>query len=170
MVEKEFGYAMVDQLIESTDLESNGIYTNVGTYDYREMHKLVHSLHQKTEISIPELMQAFGRHMHKIFTSGYGLFYTSCRDAFEFLESIENHIHVEVRKLYPDAELPSFQTRRIDNHTLEMIYSSKRQMGEFAKGLIKNAIEYYDQDASIEQELIDPDGSMVRFVIKMKRL
>lgn len=29
--------------------------------------------------------------------------------AFQFLKNIENYIHVEVRKLYPDAELPTFE-------------------------------------------------------------
>lgn len=169
MVENSFGYAMVEDLIESSELESKGIYTNVGNYDFREIHKLVHCLHKKTDIPISELMQSFGHHMHKMFARGYGVFYTVCKDAFEFLESIDNHIHVEVRKLYPDAELPSFQTRRLDNNTFEMIYTSKRKMGDFAKGLIKNAIEYYDQKATIEESLIDPDGSMVRFLIKLNR-
>ena len=37
MVETKFGLETVDNIIENSDLKSEGIYTSVGTYDFNEM-------------------------------------------------------------------------------------------------------------------------------------
>ncbi|HAW55542.1 MAG TPA: hypothetical protein DCX29_11710, partial [Hyphomonas sp.] len=42
--EKEFGEAKIDELLRTTDLESAGVYTNVGYYDHVEMLTLVTAL------------------------------------------------------------------------------------------------------------------------------
>ena len=41
LVEDKFGLEMVDKIIQSSDLESGGIYTSVGTYKFSEMLQLV---------------------------------------------------------------------------------------------------------------------------------
>ncbi len=41
MVESKFGFDMMDDIIESANLPSGGIYTAVGTYDHTEMVQLV---------------------------------------------------------------------------------------------------------------------------------
>ena len=69
-----------------------------------------------------------------------------------FLESIENHIHVQVKKLYPDAELPQFKTKLLHEKKLEMIYASERHLGDLAEGLLMGAIEFFQQEASLKRE------------------
>jgi hypothetical protein len=82
----------------------------------------------------------------------YGHFFSHTKDAFEFLESIENYIHVEVHKLYPDAELPRFTTRRPGRRSLEMIYQSERSMGDLAEGLIAACLEHFKEKATISRK------------------
>ena len=165
MVEKTFDYQMVDDMLNSCDLPSNGVYSAVGTYDYSEMLQLITFLHQKTEIPVPELLHKFGGYLFGTFETNYGSFFENEDNAFDFLESIENHIHVEVKKLYPDAQLPTFITDRKDENTLEMIYKSKRKMGDFAFGLIEKTMLKYNETAKILKENIAEDGSEVRFTI-----
>ena len=86
-------------------------------------------------------------------------------NAFDFLESIETYIHVEVKKLYPDAQLPQFKTKRLNPDTLEMIYHSDRSMSDFALGLIEKTFEHYQETASITREYLKENGSEVRFLI-----
>ena len=52
------------------------------------------------------------------------------------LSSIENHIHIEVRKIYPDAELPEFTVEEKTENSLIMIYKSNRAMHHFGLGLM----------------------------------
>ena len=165
MVEKEFDYDMVDAIIEDSELESNGIYTAVGTYAFDEMVQLITNLSKRTKVEVPVLMKSYGKYLFDTFEKNYLSFFEKETDAFNFLESIENYIHVEVKKLYPDAELPTFDSSRIGDKTLELIYKSERKMSDFAEGLIIKTLVYYDTKATIEKEFIEEDGSVVKFLI-----
>jgi len=165
MVEDAMGYETVDQLIVENDLPSKGVYTSIGTYDHQEMVTLVTALSKKTTVPVPDLLQAFGHYLFGTFRKSYTAFLDAAPNAFEFLESIETYIHIEVRKLYPDAQLPKFKTQRLQPNTLEMIYFSDRSMSDFALGLIEKTFEHYQETATITREYLKDNGSEVRFLI-----
>lgn len=165
LVEENFGYDMVDKIITDSDLPSGGVYTSIGTYPHREIVQLVVQLSKHTEIPISKLLKLYGLHFFSVLAAQYGHFLTKVTSAFQLLESIHNYIHVEVKKLYPDAELPHFETNRIDENTLEMIYSSERKMSDFAEGLIESCLKHYGETAVIEKNNLVEDGSKVRFLI-----
>lgn len=166
MVEQTHGYDMVDNLIMDNELPSGGIYTTIGTYDHTEMVTLISDLSKKTDTSVPCLLHSFGKYLFGTFKKGYPMFFEIADNAFDFLESIEKYIHVEVKKLYPDAELPNFTTKRIGKNTLEMIYFSDRSMSDFALGLIEKTFEHYNEKATIKRNFLMENGSKVQFVIK----
>lgn len=165
MVEKEFEYEMVDLIIEDSDLPSGGVYTSIGTYEFNEMVQLITNLSKRTKIGVPTLMNSYGKYLFHTFEKNYTPFFEKETDAFDFLESIENHIHVEVKKLYPDAQLPTFDSNRVGDKTLELVYKSERKMSDFAEGLIFKTLVYYNTEASIDKEFIEADGSVVKFII-----
>lgn len=165
LVEEKFGYEMIDTLISKCELESEGIYTSVGTYDSEEMHTLVDNLSILSGVPKPQLLNAFGHHMFKIFEKNYNAFFSPFNHAFDFLKTLHNHIHVEVQKLYPDAELPKFDYNRISENKLEMIYTSSRQMSDLATGLLEAVTQYYNHEAKIETKAIIEDGTQVQFII-----
>ncbi len=168
MVEDKFGYDMVDKLIEQSTSESKGIYTAVGTYHHGEIVEHVVNLHKESGLEIPLLLNTFGRYLHGTFVKNYSSFFENATNAFDFLESIENYIHVEVKKLYPDAELPSFDSERITDNQMVLYYTSARRLGDFAKGLIEQTMEYYEETAEVTMENLEADGSKVKFVITKK--
>ena len=102
LVEEKFGYAMVDDIIEASDLPSGGAYTAVGTYSHSEMVKLVAQLSQRTDISVDDLLKIYGKHLLSVFLRSYPQFFENVNSAFTFLQKIDNYIHLEVQKLYPD--------------------------------------------------------------------
>ncbi|MEN0005405.1 MAG: heme NO-binding domain-containing protein [Bacteroidota bacterium] len=165
MVEENYGYATVDQLLTESDLPSKGIYTAVGTYDHQEMHTLANALGHLKEKETADLYYAFGTYFFSVFEQHYGHFLEGQPDAFTFLESLEGYIHVEVKKLYPEAELPQFLTQRLSPNSLEMIYISERRMSAFAKGLIERCFAYYQEEAAIEMIPLDETGKRVKFVL-----
>lgn len=166
LVEEKFGYEMVDQIIEESTLPSGGAYTAVGTYAHAEIVSLVTNLSRRTDLPVGDLLKIYGRHLFGVFVRSYGHFLARADSAFSLLESIENHIHVEVKKLYPDAELPHFETKRLSPGTLEMVYRSERRMGDFAEGLLEATFEHFKENATIERENLVPDGSVVRFLLQ----
>lgn len=166
LVEEKFGYDMVDRILIASDLPSGGIYTSIGTYEHQEMVQLVTALSKETGVPVSDLLKTYGIHFFPVLSNGYPHFISDAKSAFDLLGSIEHHIHVEVIKLYPDAELPRFEIRQIDAQTLEMIYKSKRKLADLAEGLIRATFEHYHEQAQIERENLADDGSVVRFMIR----
>ena len=142
MVEAKFSADMVDDIISDSDLPNGGAYTSVGTYDHSELVQMVVALSNRTNIPAPTLVQVFGEHLFGRFHVLYPKFFVGTTSALDFLEGIETVIHTEVRKLYPDAQLPQFDcTRSADG--LQMLYSSPRHFGDLAEGLIKGAVAHF---------------------------
>lgn len=150
LVETKFGFEIADEIIEESNLPSGGAYTSVGTYDHNEMLELVTHLSQKTGISVEDLVKVFGEHLLTRFVEGYPMFFESVDSCFEFLSTIENKVHVEVKKLYPEAELPTFESTIHSDNEMSLIYSSKRPFSALAYGLIKGSASYYNENIAIE--------------------
>ncbi|MCG8469264.1 MAG: heme NO-binding domain-containing protein [Gemmatimonadetes bacterium] len=167
MVEDVFGPDTADEIIDGCDLPNGGAYTAVGTYDSRELLALVTALGKATSTSVPDLVQAYGKHLLTRFVVSYPDFFEGVESTFDFLESVETHIHVEARKLYPDAEPPRFTCERDGDHTLSMVYESTRPFADLAEGLMLGCFEHFDEDVTIEREDLRVDeGSRVRFVLR----
>jgi hypothetical protein len=79
--------------------------------------------------------------------------------------SIENHIHVQVKKIYPDAELPTFKIVEQNEQSLSLIYKSERAMFMFAKALMEKTFEYYHENVDIQYNLLNDKGTEVKFLI-----
>lgn len=165
MIEDKFGYTLVDQLLEESNLPSGGIYTAIGTYDHAEMVTLVKNLSQKTNVAEVDLLRSYGQYMFSAFTRSYRPFVDRAGSAFDLLGSVQHYIHVEVRKLYPDAELPHFIIDQPSETHLRMHYTSERKLGDFAHGLIEGCLAYFGENATIVKTNLVEDGSQVLFDI-----
>ena len=165
LVEEKFGLEMVDNIISSSDLDSQGAYTSVGTYSFSEMLQLLQHLSKNTGLSIDTLLLVYAEHFFGVIKKSYPDLLASYKDPIEMLASIENHIHVEVRKIYPDAELPTFTIIEKTKNSLIMDYRSSRAMHHFGLGLMNKTFEHFNSTATIELEKIKEDGTEVRFII-----
>ncbi len=165
MVEERYGLETVDSIISNSPLESKGIYTSVGTYNYSEMLSLLASLSTTTNTEINKLIYVYGIYFFSVIKNNYKDIIESYASSFDLISSIENHIHVHVRKIYPDAELPYFITREKNNSNLVIEYQSERAMHSFAQGLMEKTIEHYQEDIRLEKTMLVPDGSKVLFTL-----
>ncbi len=166
LVEERFSLAMVDQIIEGASLPSGGVYTAVGTYPVSEMVSLLQQLSTRSGVAIPALLQIFGRYLLGRFVQSHPAFFAEQRSTLDFLAAVEEHIHVEVRKLYADAELPRFVCERLAEDRMAMIYRSPRGLADLALGLIEGCAAYYHQTLEIQREdLSGGSGTHVRFEI-----
>lgn len=165
LVEEKFGLEMVDTIISQSNLPSDGIYTSVGTYDFSEMLALLTNLSKETKLSTDDLLLVYGEHFFSVIETGYKGLLDTFSSPIEMLSSIENHIHVEVLKIYPDAELPTFSIENQSDNHLTMIYKSSRSMHYFGLGLMNKTFAHFKKDAKIEVEKIKEDGTEVRFLI-----
>ncbi|MEN8885419.1 MAG: heme NO-binding domain-containing protein, partial [Winogradskyella sp.] len=65
LVEEKFGLAMVDKIINQSQLNSGGAYTSVGTYEFNEMLQLISNLSENTDISVDDLLLVYSEHLFK---------------------------------------------------------------------------------------------------------
>lgn len=165
MVEADLGLEISDRMIQGANTENDGAYTAVGTYDHAELIQLVISLSEATGAPVPDLVQTFGRHLFARFNALYPQFFEGIESALDFLPMVETYIHVEVRKLYPDAELPSFDCKTFDD-ALEMTYKSKRPFADLAEGLIRACVDHFQDAIEISRtDLANKDGTSARFLL-----
>lgn len=168
MVESKWSLDMVDAIIARSGVASGGAYTAVGTYPHEELVALVQALSQESQVPIPDLIRAYGRHLFSRFVQLYPRFFQEIRDSFHFLAGIEDIIHAEVRKLYPDAELPSFEVEQSSGR-LVLTYYSDHPFADLAHGLIEGCVSHFDEDVSVlREEAGDLKGAQARFILEAK--
>ena len=166
MVEDKFSPEIADRMIDASNLSTDGSYTSVGTYDHGELVDMVVNLSKESKIEVPTLIKVFGEHLFGRFSELYPAFFQTKQPCFDFLELIDNHVHVEVRKLYPDVELPSFKTTRPCENSLKMTYQSERPFAPLAEGLIIGCIAYHQEDISLEvSDLSNGENKHVEFLL-----
>jgi hypothetical protein len=79
----------------------------------------------------------------------YPGFFAGKRSALEMLDAIEGEVHREVRKLYPEAELPTFETEWFGARHLRMRYRSARPLAAFCLGLVKACVAHFGDPAEV---------------------
>ena len=169
LVEKEFGLDMWEELLDKVNPESGGIYTSVEDFPDQELFSLVTMLSEITEVPIPKLVEHFGHHLFGTLSSKYAIFLDNSPSFFEFIESIDDVIHKEVRKLYHNPNLPELETKRFDEKTLEVKYRSPRKLCHLALGLMRGAAEYYKVNVEMSHDICLHTGSdHCQFILKLK--
>lgn len=149
MAEQAFGEDVVDTVMDKADLANGGAYTTVGHYPCEELIKIVDAFSAHSGIAPDVLQRKFGHWMMTFFGTHYPDFFKNKTSSFQMLESVDQEIHVEVLKLYPDAELPRFATERAGDGQLDMTYTSPRPLVAFCHGLIEACVERFDEKADI---------------------
>jgi len=116
-------------------------------------------------LSVNDLLYAYGKTFFAVLEKNHANIFSLYSGPLEMLASIENHIHVEVRKLYPGAELPTFRIIQQDDNSLEMMYYSDSSMYMFTKALMEQTFAHYHENSRIELEMVQENGTQVRFRI-----
>lgn len=168
MADDAFGEAAVDEVIAATDLPTQGAYTAVGFYPAEELLALVKGFSAHSGISPHELQRRFGHWMMNVFRDRYPGMFAARGGGLDMLSSIEDDIHVEVRKLYPDANLPSFETRRLGPDALDLTYRSRRPMADFCQGLIEACLAHFGETGTIARtDLSRGEDNVTEFRIRL---
>ena len=161
------GANMADDIIDDAGVPNGGAYTAVGTYPHTERQALVAALSRRTGTPAPDLLGLFGRHLCRRFAVKYPEFFRAQTSLFDFLDSVDGHIHAEVHKLYPDAELPVFRLARRGADAIDLDYESCRPLEALAEGMIRAAADHYGQPVAIATSRVaESAGGFVRFSIR----
>ena len=169
LVEDKFGLELLDEVLEMSDDE--GVYTSVGSYDHHDLVKLIINLSKKTKVDPEALQRVFGQSVFKNLLASVPnkASLNHSYNTFQFIQHVERYIHVEVKKLYPDAQPPEFDFITQNEANLVFDYKSARCMSHVCLGLIEGCAEYHNETISVEMAPQTADGSVVRFNLKIEQ-
>ncbi|MDA8962480.1 heme NO-binding domain-containing protein [Congregibacter sp.] len=148
MVEDQLGLQEWNDVLLHANLD--GVYTSSGLYHDSEMLKLVSIISERNNIPADDLVFAFGQFMLPGLVQRYPYLIEPMPDFLSFLESIDDVIHVEVKKLHPGAITPVFNHKRLAPHQLLLNYRSSRKMCQLAEGLISGAAKHFDTQYDLQ--------------------
>ena len=84
--------------------------------------------------------------------------------AESLLMHVGDHIHEEVKVLYPDARPPKVRSY-VKDGTLHVEYASHRPFANIARGLITGAMKHFGDDRKLEWKEVSEDGRNAEFVL-----
>jgi len=169
MVETEHGLEGWNLLLERAG--SDGMFLSTQSYADKELMALVQAASDVTGHSIETLLNQFGEFMVGEFYERYPSFFDDCDGLFEFLLSVDEIVHGEVLKFYPDAALPSFHYEQSSPEFLVMNYRSERKLCALAEGLIQGSAKHFKQSISLSHDPCMHKGSdHCRFGIQLNEV
>ena len=164
---QEFGEVFVEDMFSLVPSGTEGAYSNVGTYPSSELLQMMGHVLEHYEGDAAELQSAFGEFTFARLASRYPDLVNQYEDAFQCVYDVDRTIHQNVRKLYPEAELPNMNARLQNNgQQLLLDYQSPRAFMHMAHGLLKGCLQHYGDSARLSMDdLSGGAGTHARFTL-----
>ncbi|MBU2970864.1 heme NO-binding domain-containing protein [Pseudoalteromonas sp. C2R02] len=167
MIIDQMGMEKWNELLEKTNPSSGGVYTSGAQYEDSELINMVVLLSEQTGIAVDDLIESFGTYVFDILYKNSGVDVSSIDNLRDFLLAIDNVIHVEVQRLYPNAYLPQFEYEEGNDGDLIMYYSSKRKLCAVSVGLIKGASNKFNEPVTISHpECMHHGAEKCKLIVK----
>lgn len=164
-VKERYGEDVIDDIIEASALSNQGAYTSAGTYPFTEMVALVSALVTASGTKMPAILEDFGNTCFRKWVK-YVPEYFEDKTLFDVMAGIDSFHELEVRKLYPNAELPSFKVECREPDKLVLGYFSCKPLADLAVGVIKGAASHLKEKVLVRHDLaVGEDGPYVRISI-----
>lgn len=160
MVVDSLGMLAWTELLEEVNPESGGIYTKNENYADEELFALVGAFCNKTNMPVDEAVTAFGKYLFGSLYRGAPQSVKHVDNLIEFLLLVDSVIHVEVKRVHPQAYLPEFTYEKTDDpNVLIMLYKSKRKLCHLSEGLIAGAAEQFNCEYTITHDVCMHKGA-----------
>lgn len=149
LVRREFGDAEWSRVLQDADVDHS--FTSEGTYPDAVLRRLIAEVGKRAQKSPGEALQWFGRHSMPLLNAMYPGFFASQTSARSFILTLNDIIHPEVRRIYPDADVPWFDFDTSVPNELTVGYQSPRKLCLLAHGFIEGAADHYGETVDVEQ-------------------
>ena len=160
-----FGDKVVNEAFEKYGLKPDHIFSPLEDVDDSMALGMVEYLGQKTGNSHEQIWEIMGRENIRTFAKFYPGFFRH-ENAYHFLKSM-NDVHVIVMKRFKGATPPALDLTPIDSHTAQLVYRSKRQLGDYLKGLLKGVFEHFNE--KVDVKLISQNGPELKLELTFEK-
>ena len=87
-IEQQLGEATAQNIIDKSDVKSEGAYSRVGMYDYEELIALLNQAVIETQTEANVLLEGFSNHLFVVFKRDYSVFFEGVESAAEMLSQL----------------------------------------------------------------------------------
>ena len=143
-----YGEDAWDDILDAAGLD--GAYTSLGSYPDDHLFALVGAASTKLGVDGQDVVRTLGQGAIPLLAERYPGFFDH-RSTKSFLLTLNDIIHPEVRKLYPGADVPTFDFPPSGDNELAMGYQSARKLCALAEGFILGAAAHFRERVTIEQ-------------------
>lgn len=148
-VTEAYGEDTWDALLASSGV--HGAYTSLGSYPDSDLFALVDAASGALKVPPEDVVRWFGRKALPELAARYPGFFTPHSDARSFVLTLNDIIHPEVRKLYPQASVPDFVFDATRPGALRMTYASPKRLCHFAEGLLLGTGDHFHERVEVAQ-------------------
>lgn len=135
---------MVDAMLSDDGLSSGGAFTSVGNYPHSDLMQMNRTLAEELGITAGQALCDFGIFLFPALATTHVSITSQVPTLEALLLNIEDIIHRDVRKIYPDARPPMFSVvQHNPGHSVTLEYASDRAMAELAQGILIGALRHF---------------------------
>ncbi|MCW8876034.1 MAG: heme NO-binding domain-containing protein [Kangiellaceae bacterium] len=149
MVIDNYGMELWNEVISEASLDSGGAFTAGVQYSDSELIGIVNQLSQKLSVPVKDLIKVYGEYLFPQLLKQLPLNDLDMSSMRSFLLQVDSVIHKEVKRIHPDAYLPTFDYEQNESDCLTMLYRSKRKLCALSEGLLIGASNYFSTPINI---------------------
>ena len=153
-----FGDDIVNKALEKYNLKPDHIFSPLEDVDDKMAVGMVEFIGQKVGKNSEQIWEIMGQENIRTFAEFYPGFFRH-ENAYHFLKSM-NDVHKIVMKRVKGATPPVLDMTPVDANTALLVYRSKRQMGEYLKGLLKGVFEHFKENVDVK--LVSKNGAEIK--------
>jgi len=145
-----------DDLLDAAAVD--GAYTALGDYADTELLAIVAAASTATGLPADDVLRLVGHHATAKLASRVPSSLTDAPDALSFIRRVNDIIHPEVLKIYPQSIPPAFEFEDHDDGML-VTYMSARNLPALAEGLLSGVSELFDEKIEVTAVATDSTTS-----------
>ncbi|MDX1442566.1 MAG: heme NO-binding domain-containing protein [Gammaproteobacteria bacterium] len=156
-LEERFGLDVLDEVIGSLDLVTEGAYTAVSSYPTQELLSIVFGVADRVAISREILMQDVGEALIPALRQRHPGAFEEVHNTLDFVSKVHEHIHLAVRQRYPGTRPPDLLVSR-RGKVGHIVYRSSRPLADLAIGMLRGCIAMFGGNERVEILATDERG------------
>jgi len=166
-----FGASTFEAVLEQTPLRSALPFVGPATYPDEDLFALAGTAIRLSGLAPDAALFAFGRYLYPRLAAGVPGLIQRHRDTRSLLMELDREIHVEVRKIMPQAVTPRILCRDLGDGALEVTYRSPRMVCALFRGLVDAAAESFGERAlPVERECVHHGAEACRFELRFEAI
>lgn len=142
---------LYEEIFSRCPLKTKEPFVGPKTYPDVDFIAILKKTCEILEVDVEEGLRAFGKFAFIKLQQKYPYLINDEAGARNFLLTLDSVIHAEIKKIYPEAELPGFSYQDLSESQLIMIYKSKKQLCSLVEGLLEGVADYFDTEIKVCQ-------------------